>query len=80
MVVNPFHVGQKVMTPDGAGEIMIFEEPRESWATSFRVGVKHFVFPVARPRMYPDDILYYYIKEVTPLNENLPKQSKPEEN
>jgi hypothetical protein len=78
MNFDDFRIGQKVMTPDGEGEIMIFE-PCGVNEDYFRIGVKHFVFPVARPRMYPDDILYYQLKEVTPLDKIIPEQLESEE-
>ena len=58
--------GQRVLTEDGAGTIVQIEEdgeivPALSPGYHFiRYGVKHDVFPSNKPRMYPNDILFYH--------------------
>lgn len=51
----PFKVGDRVMTPDGRGTVV-----KHDVLGLNRPGVLHDVFPDTKPRMYKDDILYYF--------------------
>ena len=62
MIANPKR-HQKVMTPDGKGKIYCFEDFRND----YRIGVKHDIFPAHKPRMYKNNVLYYFRKEVSLL-------------
>jgi hypothetical protein len=55
-------IGDKVNTPDGIGTIKDIEFPHNEHLK--RYGVLHDVFPANRPRIYPNDILYYPKHEV----------------
>ena len=56
------HIKQKVMTPDGPGIVVKKEYEGEK---NYRVSIKNCSFPRHRPRMYTDDILYYFIREIS---------------
>jgi len=57
---------QKVMTPDGEGKIHAFED----FTSGYRIGVKHTIYPKDKPlRMYKGNILYYFRREVLPIEE-----------
>lgn len=59
--------GDRVNTPDGPGVVVDVEALQESGKTILtgRYGVLHDVFPVKRPRMYENDILYYQPRELS---------------
>lgn len=54
-------IGQRVNTPHGAGTIIVIETICNKHP---RVGVKHDKFP-DKPKIYKDDILYYFFDEIS---------------
>jgi hypothetical protein len=54
-----FKIGDRVNTKEGVGTIKTVEDHRQEGFDCVRYGVLHDVFPVTKPRMYPNDILYY---------------------
>jgi len=58
-------IGQRINTVDGMGEII----KKEFYGSKddYRVGVKHDIFPIGFHKIYTDDIMYYFKKEITPI-------------
>jgi len=50
-------IGQRVQTPHGPGTVKVIENYK-------RAGVLHDVFPGGMPRIFTDDILYYFFTEL----------------
>jgi hypothetical protein len=60
---------QRVITKFGAGTIVAIEGPYGTQSNPwYQYGVLHDVFPTNIPRIYTNDIMYFYKKEleVTP--------------
>lgn len=65
-------INQRVTTLHGVGTII--KKEFFGSGNDYRVGVKHDVFPADMPRMYTDDILYYFRYQVQVINKNSRKQ------
>lgn len=57
-------IGDRVTTPDGPGKVVAIESHTDCRTPFTRYGVRHDVFPVLRPRVFKDDVLFYMEKEV----------------
>lgn len=60
-------IGDKITTIHGIGTIKTIEFPETERIK--RYGILHDVFPSSVPRMYKDDIMYYFTHEVTKLGQ-----------
>ena len=60
-------IGQRVQTPHGPGTVKVIEKLSDRFP---RAGVLHDVFPGGMPRIFTDDILYYFFTELKILKHN----------